>query len=285
MENGRFDEDRRRKYYRENGRASKYDSNRNYKNSKNDNYDDEIAPTNNTKKPNRHNNKNSNQYNDTENYSKTYTKYNKEKRNDSKYEYRDNNKRKDESKSTRNNNNMKSNAIKIDLMNCSQREKLTREIDSGKLECLVCCELIKPFHSVWSCSNCYHIIHLNCVIKWAASSKSDEGWRCCACQNISKTVPSEYFCFCGKAKDPQYNRNDVAHSCGETCGRVDSCVHPCTQLCHPGNFRLKTIEIHILNNIYKIYFRSVSSMSSYGNTQLQLRKNIKNISMQSKRHR
>lgn len=126
------------------------------------------------------------------------------------------------------------NSFRFDSSNCSQREKLTREIDSGKLECLVCCEMIKPFHSIWSCANCFHIMHLNCIVKWAASSKSDEGWRCCACQNISKAVPTEYYCFCGKTRDPQYNRSDIAHSCGEPCGRIDSCVHPCTMLCHPG---------------------------------------------------
>lgn len=132
------------------------------------------------------------------------------------------------------NRNTKTANIKFDFTNCSQREKLIREIDAGKLECLVCCEMIKPYQSTWACPNCFHIIHLSCVIKWAASSKSEEGWRCCACQNINKVVPHEYFCFCGKLKNPQYNRSDVAHSCGESCGRSDGCEHRCTQLCHPG---------------------------------------------------
>lgn len=116
----------------------------------------------------------------------------------------------------------------------SQREKLVVEIDSGKLECLVCCENIKPFQSCWCCRNCYHILHLNCTIKWAQSSKGEDGWRCPACQNVSVDVPRDYFCFCGKLKNPQYNRNDVAHSCGELCGRFNGCDHPCTLLCHPG---------------------------------------------------
>lgn len=117
---------------------------------------------------------------------------------------------------------------------CSQREKLIRELDSSKLECLVCCDLVRPTQPIWSCPNCYHILHLNCTTKWASSSKSDDGWRCPACQNISKKIPREYYCFCGKQKNPQYNRSDVAHSCGELCSRVDSCEHPCTLLCHPG---------------------------------------------------
>lgn len=116
----------------------------------------------------------------------------------------------------------------------SQREKLIREIESRKLECLVCVEAIKPHHSIWSCSNCYHILHLNCTTKWASSSKSAGGWRCPACQNVTKVIPRFYFCFCGKTKNPQYNRSDTAHSCGEPCGHKETCPHPCTLLCHPG---------------------------------------------------
>lgn len=120
------------------------------------------------------------------------------------------------------------------LDKCSQREKQSREIESGKLECLVCCENIKPFQSVWSCSNCYHILHLNCIVKWGSSSRSDDGWRCPACQNTTKTVPKNYYCFCGKQKNPQYNRNDLAHTCGDICEKSETCEHSCTLLCHPG---------------------------------------------------
>lgn len=219
--------------------SSHYDNNRHY-NTENDNSSDhsQASPTNN-RKPNRYggNGKaNKNQYGEAENGSKANGKYNNK---DKRYESsaNNNNKKADDSKNNRNgkmHGTKVNNIHKFDSTNCSQREKLIREIDAGKLECLVCCEMIKPFHSVWSCSNCYHIIHLNCVIKWAASSKSEEGWRCCACQNMSKAIPFEYYCFCGKSKNPQYNRNDVAHSCGEPCGRSETCDHPCTQLCHPG---------------------------------------------------
>ncbi|XP_041776975.1 protein shuttle craft [Anopheles merus] len=122
------------------------------------------------------------------------------------------------------------------LSKCSQREKLMREIECYRLECLVCCEIVKPMQSTWSCGNCYHILHLGCVTKWATSSQSEDGsgWRCPACQHVSKKVPREYFCFCGKQKNPAYNREDLAHSCGEVCGRRDVCEHACTLLCHPG---------------------------------------------------
>lgn len=50
-------------------------------------------------------------------------------------------------------------------------------------------------------------------------------------------MPKEYYCFCGKARAPEWNRRDVAHSCGEICGRLrakNNCFHKCTLLCHPG---------------------------------------------------
>lgn len=234
----RYDDHRRRKNEnnRQNsGRATKYDTNRNYR-GKNENFE-EDSPTN-YKKRNRYNKNGNGQlnekggstngpnYSDMENSSKPHSNKKNEKF-DSK-----------EKKKNESNRNAETNGFKIDSANCSQREKLTREIYSGRLECLVCYDMIKPFISVWACPNCYHIMHLNCVIKWAESSKSEEGWRCCACQNISKDVPREYYCFCGKAKNPQYNRNDVAHSCGDVCGRIDACVHPCTQLCHPGKIQI-----------------------------------------------
>uniref|UniRef100_A0A182MHE8 R3H domain-containing protein n=1 Tax=Anopheles culicifacies TaxID=139723 RepID=A0A182MHE8_9DIPT len=122
------------------------------------------------------------------------------------------------------------------LSKCSQREKLMREIECYRLECVVCCEIVKPMQSVWSCRNCYLILHLACVTKWATSSQSEDGsgWRCPACQHVTKKVPREYFCFCGKQKNPTYNREDLAHSCGDVCGRRELCEHACTHLCHPG---------------------------------------------------
>ncbi|BFF93266.1 protein shuttle craft-like [Drosophila madeirensis] len=116
----------------------------------------------------------------------------------------------------------------------SQREKLIRDIEQRRLECLVCVETIKSHHSTWSCQNCYHVIHLKCTITWASSSKSDVGWRCPACQNVLQDLPREYLCFCGKLKNPTVSRNELAHSCGEVCCRVEGCSHACTLLCHPG---------------------------------------------------
>ncbi|XP_054002022.1 protein shuttle craft [Hylaeus anthracinus] len=120
----------------------------------------------------------------------------------------------------------------------SQRERLTDQLNKGQLECLVCCEYTKQNDYIWSCSNCYHVLHLKCIKKWAKSSQAENGWRCPACQNVSLTIPEEYICFCGKTKIPEWNRRDAAHSCGEVCGRIlskNSCPHKCTLLCHPGS--------------------------------------------------
>ncbi|XP_058799057.1 protein shuttle craft-like [Phymastichus coffea] len=119
----------------------------------------------------------------------------------------------------------------------SQRERLTELLNRGQLECLVCCEYIRQQDYVWSCKNCFHVIHLKCVQMWATSSHDDSGWRCPACQNVTTSIPIEYLCFCGKTTAPIWNRQDIAHSCGEICGRSRTdikCIHKCTLLCHPG---------------------------------------------------
>ncbi|XP_011297749.1 protein shuttle craft [Fopius arisanus] len=120
----------------------------------------------------------------------------------------------------------------------SQKERLTDQLNRGQLECLVCCDYIRQNDGIWACSNCYHVLHLKCIKKWAESSQSESGWRCPACQNMNLISPVDYYCFCGKTRDPEWNRRDVAHSCGEVCGRVrakNGCVHKCTLLCHPGS--------------------------------------------------
>lgn len=118
----------------------------------------------------------------------------------------------------------------------SQRERLTKDIESNTLECMICCEKIKPFQPIFGCKNCYSLLHLNCIKTWVKNSKTDQGeWRCPACNQVSKHKPSEYMCFCGKLKNPAVNRNDLAHSCGDMCLSTSTCPHPCQLRCHPGN--------------------------------------------------
>ncbi|XP_051517466.1 transcriptional repressor NF-X1 isoform X1 [Myxocyprinus asiaticus] len=117
-------------------------------------------------------------------------------------------------------------------------EQLTEE----KYECMVCCEVIRLMAPVWSCQSCFHVFHLNCIKKWARSPASQaddgsEGWRCPACQHVALKAPNAYTCFCGKVTNPEYQRTEIPHSCGDMCGKKRSggeCNHPCNILCHPG---------------------------------------------------
>ena len=63
-------------------------------------------------------------------------------------------------------------------------------------------------------------------------------WRCPGCQSVSTSLPSSYLCYCSKRKDPEWNRRETPHSCGEVCGKAlgdgVNCTHTCTLLCHPG---------------------------------------------------
>ncbi|XP_041040209.1 transcriptional repressor NF-X1 isoform X1 [Carcharodon carcharias] len=119
---------------------------------------------------------------------------------------------------------------------------LIEQLTAEKYECMVCCEVIRVMVPVWSCQSCYHVFHLNCIKKWARSPASQAedgngGWRCPACQNVSVRVPNSYMCFCGKVNNPEWNRNEIPHSCGELCGKKRSgndCPHSCNILCHPG---------------------------------------------------
>lgn len=117
----------------------------------------------------------------------------------------------------------------------SQREQLIKDIEANSLECMICCEKIKAYASTFNCTNCHHILHLNCIKTWIKNSKNEQGeWRCPACNQISKHQPNEYLCFCTKVKNPTPNRNDLAHSCGNMCLNTSNCIHPCTAKCHPG---------------------------------------------------
>lgn len=120
-----------------------------------------------------------------------------------------------------------------------QRERLTTQLTSGTYECMVCCESVKPVQPIWNCSQCFHAFHLGCVRRWSRTSQDESGhWRCPGCQSVSTSLPNFYLCFCSKRKDPEWNRRETPHSCGEVCGKAlgdgISCTHSCTLLCHPG---------------------------------------------------
>lgn len=121
------------------------------------------------------------------------------------------------------------------------REGLVYLLENNKYECAICYTRITTRQGVWSCKTCYHIFHIStgCITDWARSSRDKEGantWRCPTCQTENETMPYNYYCFCGRMRNPNFRVGEVPHSCGETCGgaRKFGCPHPCTELCHPG---------------------------------------------------
>ncbi|XP_047100902.1 protein shuttle craft [Schistocerca piceifrons] len=146
------------------------------------------------------------------------------------------------------------------------RERLSVQLMRSTLECLVCCERLRPRDPVWSCAACHHVLHLGCTRRWARSSRTADsgGWPCPACRHEVPRVPTEYRCWCGKRRDPEWTPYEVPHSCGEMCGkprggtpvtgqeeqhgRVDSggdgCTHRCTLLCHPGPCPPCTVQVN-----------------------------------------
>ncbi|XP_074549833.1 transcriptional repressor NF-X1 [Halichoeres trimaculatus] len=124
----------------------------------------------------------------------------------------------------------------------TQTGYLIEQLSAEIYECMVCCDIIKVMAPVWSCQSCYHVFHLNCIKKWARSPASQPndstgGWRCPACQNVALKSPTSYTCFCGKVTNPEWQRSEIPHSCGDMCGKKRSdvdCNHPCNILCHPG---------------------------------------------------
>uniref|UniRef100_A0A1A8NL37 Transcriptional repressor NF-X1 n=2 Tax=Nothobranchius pienaari TaxID=704102 RepID=A0A1A8NL37_9TELE len=135
-----------------------------------------------------------------------------------------------------------SSSEKMPKSNETQTGCLIEQLSEEKYECMVCCDVIRVMAPVWSCHSCFHVFHLNCIKKWARSPASQaddsaEGWRCPACQNVTLKHPTTYTCFCGKVTNPEWQRSEIPHSCGDMCGKKRSgvdCNHPCNILCHPG---------------------------------------------------
>ena len=46
------------------------------------------------------------------------------------------------------------------------RQRLTTQLVTGKAECLICLEKIKPVHATWDCTSCYQVFHIHCKHDW-----------------------------------------------------------------------------------------------------------------------
>ncbi|CAZ85887.1 unnamed protein product [Tuber melanosporum] len=127
--------------------------------------------------------------------------------------------------------------------------RIHREITSGSYECLVCFSNLTRRAKVWNCKCCWAVFHLDCVKKWAkqgleqtpagpVGAEFSPTWRCPACNNHEKIVPTTYSCWCEKEVQPESTNFLPPHSCGQTCGKKrglpKDCPHACDLQCHAG---------------------------------------------------
>ncbi|GFT66664.1 NF-X1-type zinc finger protein NFXL1 [Nephila pilipes] len=128
-------------------------------------------------------------------------------------------------------------------------EFLQDTLTSRAVVCLICIESVKRNDKIWSCQNCYCMLHLECIQKWAKDSlyhlssnldekkKNSLKWCCPKCRYDYEPMKQfKYFCFCGKVENPVYDSWNIPHSCGKTCDKKlkPECGHTCCLLCHPG---------------------------------------------------
>ncbi|CAG8606811.1 5714_t:CDS:2 [Ambispora leptoticha] len=131
------------------------------------------------------------------------------------------------------------------IMRMSQNEitdvltSITHGLTTSTYECVICFEFILPKHRTWSCNVCWVVLHLQCTEKWAKKSITENKstnnlWCCPGCRSDYYSIPRDYWCFCGKTRDPEINRYLTPHTCGQTCKKSRDCPHDCTLQCHPG---------------------------------------------------
>lgn len=131
------------------------------------------------------------------------------------------------------------------------RSRLVAELSTGAYDCSICYACVSTKDSVWSCSQCYTVLHLNCIRTWAKASvakveeqnamqedatiRSRRGsWRCPGCQYAREEVPQKYYCWDGRVQNPSNVKGAPPHSCGKSCARK-GCIHGCAAgICHPG---------------------------------------------------
>ena len=125
--------------------------------------------------------------------------------------------------------------LHAEIVGTELSKDLTKKLESGRYECVICITSIGRKAEVWACSDCFVVMHLSCVQKWASKSKSDN-WRCPHCQHV-ETQPPRHICFCEKMVRPEFDPYLVINSCGEVCEKprlLTDCPHTCNLVCHPG---------------------------------------------------
>ncbi|KAH6671176.1 hypothetical protein B0J14DRAFT_595486 [Halenospora varia] len=124
------------------------------------------------------------------------------------------------------------------------------DIANRQYECVICTNEVLPNSKIWTCKDCWSVLHLSCVKKWSKNEvstiqqrASENGelppprqWRCPGCNLPKQELPDTYKCWCEKEIEPRSVAGLPPHSCGQTCSkpRAGHCPHPCELVCHAG---------------------------------------------------
>lgn len=73
-------------------------------------------------------------------------------------------------KKSNNNNNRSKQVSKLPPGNHDMATVLAHELKNSTYECMICMDIVRPAHHVWTCDCCWAVFHLNCVQTWATKS-------------------------------------------------------------------------------------------------------------------
>ena len=144
-----------------------------------------------------------------------------------------------------------------DLNKIETTINLIKDLKKEKLLCVYCCNYILKNSEIWSCKNCFGILHLNCleISEKTIGKIKIYKWECLICndQNTMKTLP-DYNCFCGnyfenKKFNKNFNSDLIPHGCGVDCGYLLTNELKCNIPCHPGPHSFISDKINFLGSI------------------------------------
>ncbi|KAG0015747.1 FKBP12-associated protein [Entomortierella chlamydospora] len=123
-------------------------------------------------------------------------------------------------------------------------EALTVGLTKSTYDCMVCWDVIRPAHKIWSCQVCWAAFHLDCLSTWAKKSSEGKNYRFCPCHPgpcppCGGLGPIQS-CYCGsesfqlRCVDTDFTFQS-GKSCNQVCGELLGCgKHSCSSVCHPG---------------------------------------------------
>lgn len=74
------------------------------------------------------------------------------------------------SNSSKKNSRWKKNRQKLPPGDHDMATLLAHELKTSTYECMICMDVVRPAHHVWTCDCCWAVFHLNCVQTWATRS-------------------------------------------------------------------------------------------------------------------